>query len=67
LTRAGRETLEQIEQIGRAHQQALCAALNEAEQAQLQEFLRRIATEQKLTPGVHPGYRRFGGAVPKGP
>jgi DNA-binding MarR family transcriptional regulator len=66
LTGAGREALDQIERIARAHQQALCAALNEAEQAQLRELLMRIAAEQKLTPGVHPGYRRYGGAAPKG-
>jgi DNA-binding MarR family transcriptional regulator len=65
LTEAGRAALEQIDRIGRAHQEALCAALDEAEQAQLREFLQRIATEQKLTPGVHPGFQRFGGAAPK--
>jgi DNA-binding MarR family transcriptional regulator len=65
LTGAGREILEQLERLGRAHQQALCAALDASEQAQLQEFLTRIAAEQKLTPGVHPGYRRLGGAAPK--
>jgi DNA-binding MarR family transcriptional regulator len=67
LTGAGREALEQIEQIGRAHQQTVCAALDASEQAQLKQFLTRIAAEQKLEPGVHPGYRRYGGAAPKGP
>jgi DNA-binding MarR family transcriptional regulator len=64
LTGAGRESLIEIDRIGRAHQQALCAALDASEQAQLRELLSRIATEQKLTPGVHPGYRRFGGKAP---
>jgi DNA-binding MarR family transcriptional regulator len=67
LTSAGRESLDQIDRVGRAHQQALCAALDEAEQAQLKELLTRIATEQKLTPGVHPAYRRFGRTAPKAP
>ena len=67
LTGAGRDALEQIDRIGRTHQQALCAALDESEQAQLKELLARIAAEQRLEPGVHPGYRRYGGAGPKGP
>jgi DNA-binding MarR family transcriptional regulator len=62
LTGAGRETLEQIERVGRAHQDALCAALDESERAQLTGFLTRIAAQQKLTPGIHPGYRKLGGA-----
>jgi DNA-binding MarR family transcriptional regulator len=62
LTEAGRKTLEQIRRIGRAHQDALCAALDEAERAQLAGLLARIAAEQGLTPGVHPGLRKAGGA-----
>jgi DNA-binding MarR family transcriptional regulator len=62
LTKAGRETLEQIGRIAREHQDALCAALDESERAQLTNFLTRIAAQQQLTPGVHPGYRRLGGA-----
>jgi DNA-binding MarR family transcriptional regulator len=65
LTGAGREILEQLDRIGRAHQQALCAALDASEQAQLKALLARIAAEQKLEPGVHPGYRRYGGVAPK--
>jgi DNA-binding MarR family transcriptional regulator len=59
LTRAGREILEQIGRIGYEHQDLLCAALNESERAQLAGFLRRIADEQKLVPGVHPGFRKL--------
>ncbi len=62
LTRSGRDALEQIRGVGRAHQDALCTALDEAEQAQLAGLLSRIAAEQGLTPGVHPGLRRAGGA-----
>jgi DNA-binding MarR family transcriptional regulator len=63
LTKAGREALDQISRIVREHQNALCAALDPSEQAQLTEFLRRIADEQRLTPGVHPGFRKLGGAT----
>jgi DNA-binding MarR family transcriptional regulator len=61
LTAAGRAALEQIGRIGREHQDALCAALDPTERAQLTDLLRRIAAQQQLTPGVHPGLRRLGG------
>jgi DNA-binding MarR family transcriptional regulator len=60
LTEAGSEALEQIGRIAREHQDSLCAALDESERAQLRDFLRRIADQQKLAPGIHPGYRRLG-------
>jgi DNA-binding MarR family transcriptional regulator len=61
LTDAGRESWRQIARIGREHQDALCASLDESERAQFTAFLARIAAEQQLTPGVHPGFRRLGG------
>jgi len=67
LTKAGRESLEQIGRIAREHQDALCAALSESERSLLTQFLTRIATQQQLTPGVHPGFRRLGGTTPKRP
>jgi DNA-binding MarR family transcriptional regulator len=64
LTETGREALEQIGRIAREHQDSLCAALDESEQAQLTDFLKRIAAEQKLAPGIHPGFRRLGPGAP---
>jgi DNA-binding MarR family transcriptional regulator len=61
LTKTAREVLEQIGRVSREHQDALCAALDASERAQLAELLGRIAHEQGLTPGVHPGYRKLGG------
>ena len=61
LTGKGRATLEAIGRVSREHQQALLAALNEDEQRQLGILLRRIADQQGLAPGVHPGYARMGG------
>jgi len=61
LTEKGRATLEAIGRVGREHQQALLAALNEDEQGQLAALLRRIADQQGLAIGVHPGYTRLGG------
>ncbi len=62
LTQAGRAALEQIGRCSREIQEEVCASLSDAEKAQLAEFLRRIAAEQGLTPGVHPAFRRMGGA-----
>jgi DNA-binding MarR family transcriptional regulator len=64
-TEKGREMLQQIDRVAGEHQDALCAALTEPERAQLAAHLRRIADEQGLTPGVHPGYRTLGCQQPK--
>jgi DNA-binding MarR family transcriptional regulator len=61
LTKAGREMLVKLSGIAREHQDSLCAALTAAECAQLTELLSRIAAEQGLKPGIHPGYRRLQG------
>ena len=66
LTEKGRKMLQQIDRVAGEHQDALCTALTEPEQAQLAALLRRIADEQGLTPGVHPGYRMLGSQQPKG-
>jgi DNA-binding MarR family transcriptional regulator len=60
LTDAGREVLESIGRVAREHDQALCAALTPEEREQLSRMLLRIAEQQGLTPGVHPGYRSLG-------
>src|SRR5215468_7300284 len=60
LTAAGRNTTEQIGRIAREHDDAVCAALHVDERQQLNALLGRIAEQQGLTPGVHPGYRSLG-------
>jgi len=60
LTMAGRSVLEQIGRIAREHDDAVCAALHVDERQQLNALLGRIAEQQGLTPGVHPGYRSLG-------
>lgn len=62
LSAAGEQLLERVGRVAREHQEALCAALSEAERAQLTQLLTRIAQQQALVPGVHPGYRKLGGA-----
>jgi DNA-binding MarR family transcriptional regulator len=60
LTDKGRSTMKAIGQVAREHQEALCAALDGEEREQLAALLRRIADQQGLTPGVHPGFGRLG-------
>jgi len=59
VTSKGKDVLRRIAQIAREHQQALCAALTDTEREQLARLLKRIADEQGLRPGVHPGFGRL--------
>lgn len=57
LTDAGRSMLATVGKVGREHESALLAGLSARERTELVRLLGRIADEQGLTPGVHPGYR----------
>jgi DNA-binding MarR family transcriptional regulator len=59
LTQRGAQALADIGRVAKAHNEAMCAALSADEQAQLVALLRRIADQQELTPGVHPGFRQL--------
>jgi DNA-binding MarR family transcriptional regulator len=65
LTEEGRKTLRKIDRVSGEHQEAICHALDADERAQLADFLRRIVTEQGLSPGVHPGFRSLDGGGAK--
>ena len=60
LTRKGSEALEAIGKLARAHDDTICTGLTAEERAMLGALLRRIADQQGLTPGVHPGFSRLG-------
>lgn len=59
LTPSGKKALDEIGVLGRQHGEALCASLSSRERETLTDLLLKIATEQGLTPGVHPGYRQM--------
>ena len=61
LTKAGRDTWAKIGKLAVQMQEDLCAALNEGEREALADLLKRVAAQQQITPGIHPGYRRMGG------
>ena len=63
LTENGTQILKRVGEIAREHQRSLLAALSEDERRHLQALLERIAEEQGLTPGVHPGYRALRSAA----
>jgi DNA-binding MarR family transcriptional regulator len=58
LTDMGTRVLADIGRVAKAHDDAICAALDVGDREQLGALLRRIADEQGLTPGVHPGFSR---------
>jgi DNA-binding MarR family transcriptional regulator len=60
LTDPGRQVLGQISRIAAEHEEDFCAALSNEEKVQLTELCRRIADNQGLTLGVHPGYSSLG-------
>jgi DNA-binding MarR family transcriptional regulator len=62
LTKDGGEMLERIGKVAREHQDALLTALTREERNELTSLLLRIADQQGLARGVHPGYQRLGSA-----
>jgi DNA-binding MarR family transcriptional regulator len=60
LTRKGVQTLEAIGRVAEEHQQALLVALTPEERATLASLLQRVADQQGLVRGVHPGFSRLG-------
>ena len=64
LTKDGGEILERIGKVAREHQDALLSALSGDDRKSLTELLHRVADQQGLTRGVHPGYQRLGKTKP---
>ncbi len=64
LTEKGSRMMAEIGRVARAHDDAVCAPLSEKERELLRSLLSRIADDQKLTPGVHPGFSQVGELKP---
>jgi len=62
LTAEGRRVLDAIGRVAREHQEALLASLGKAERDTLAELLLRVADQQGLARGVHPGFARMRGS-----
>jgi DNA-binding MarR family transcriptional regulator len=65
LTSGGDEVLGAIGKVAQEHQAALLSALSSEERETLAALLTRIADQQGLTRGVHPGYQGLGEAKRK--
>lgn len=59
LTEDGEALIERINSVGREHDEAILRSLDAEERARLRTLLLRVAEDQRLTPGVHPGYRHL--------
>jgi DNA-binding MarR family transcriptional regulator len=59
LTAQGRDVLQRLRAVAKAHEDDVTTALSAGERLMLVELLRKVADQQGLTPGVHPGYRRL--------
>jgi DNA-binding MarR family transcriptional regulator len=55
LTGDGRRLLDRLMQVSADHEAQLCAGLTQAERHRLLDLLSRLAAEQGLPTGVHPG------------
>lgn len=56
LTDAGRAAFVEVAKVARAHESRTTAALSSSETATLRDLLSRLAAQQGLAEGVHPGY-----------
>lgn len=59
LTPDGEAMMERVQRIGIAHEREVTAALDDDERGTLVALLTRMADEQGLAPGVHPGLRKL--------
>lgn len=57
LTDLGRRTMADVREVAMAHDADVTAALTDVERTQLVVLLQRVADQQGLLPGAHPGYR----------
>lgn len=59
LTDDGNRLLTSLRDVAKQHENDMTTALTAGERTELVELLQKIADQQGLTPGVHPGYRRL--------
>lgn len=60
LTEEGGRFMGRMAQVGMAHEDAICAGLDDEERSRLNTLLQRIAGKQGLTTFGHPGYDSVG-------
>jgi DNA-binding MarR family transcriptional regulator len=60
LTAKAGRLMGELNRVAIAHEEAVCAGLDPKERQQLVALLQRVAANQGLEPGIHPGYRLMG-------
>jgi DNA-binding MarR family transcriptional regulator len=60
LTKAGRKALTALGRLTAQLEECIFAALDKKERDSLHALLRRIVSQQRITPSVHPAYRQPG-------
>jgi DNA-binding MarR family transcriptional regulator len=58
ITDTGAEAFKALATVARAHERRITAGLDDDERSALLDLLVKLSAAQRLTPGVHPGYRR---------
>ncbi|MEV8630764.1 MarR family transcriptional regulator [Streptosporangium sp. NPDC051023] len=58
LTDDGMRVMAEMRELGSAHEDEICAALDRTQREQLAGLLEAVAAQQGLAYGVHPGYRQ---------
>jgi DNA-binding MarR family transcriptional regulator len=61
LTEAGHNMWAKMGELAEQMQEEVCGALTTKERETLTDLLTRIVTQQQITPGVHPGFRKLDG------
>ena len=56
VTPAGQAVLDVVRRVSAEHEAAMTRGISQTERAQLLDLLRRLAAEQGLASGVHPGF-----------
>ncbi|SNR47908.1 MarR family winged helix-turn-helix transcriptional regulator [Actinomadura mexicana] len=59
LTEKGFALLAGLAEAGAAHEKEMCRALSQDEHRQVKALLERVAEQQGLGRGIHPGFRRL--------
>jgi DNA-binding MarR family transcriptional regulator len=59
LTEDGEALMDRISTVGQEHDESILRSLDAGDQARLRALLLRVAEDQGLTPGVHPGFRHI--------
>lgn len=59
LTSEALRVMGQIRHLASEHEDEICSTLDDTQRAELTALLERIADQQGLTPGIHPGYQRL--------